>query len=69
MSLKQKLIDIRHTLAFRLTLWYAGVFMLSACMAFFFFYFLITFVIRQQTDQDLFGEVRSFTSILSVKGN
>ncbi|MGD8258160.1 MAG: ATP-binding protein, partial [Desulfobacterales bacterium] len=68
MSLKQKLNDIRHTLAFRLTLWYAGVFMLSACMAFFFFYFLITSVIRQQTDQDLFGEVRTFTSILSVKG-
>ena len=41
MSLKQKIVDIRHTLAFRLTLWYAGIFMLSACVAFLFFYLLI----------------------------
>ena len=29
MSLKKKIADIRHTLAFRLTVWYAGIFMLS----------------------------------------
>ncbi len=68
MSLKKRLIDIFHTLAFRLTLWYAGVFILSACIAFFFFYFLITSVIRQQTDRDLLSEVRTFSSILSVQG-
>ncbi len=68
MSLKQKIADIRHTLAFRLTLWYAGIFMLSACVAFFFFYLLITKVIRQQTDQALSSEVRAFSSILSAQG-
>jgi heavy metal sensor kinase len=68
MSLKKKITDIRHTLAFRLTLWYAGIFMLSACVAFFFFYLLITSVIRQQTDQALFSEVRAFSSILSAQG-
>jgi heavy metal sensor kinase len=68
MSLKKRLIDIRHTLAFRLTLWYAGIFTLSACVAFMFFYLLITSVIRQQTDQDLLSEVRTFSSILSVQG-
>ena len=68
MSLKKRLIDIFHTLAFRLTLWYAGVFILSACIAFFFFYFLITSVIRQQTDRDLLSEVRTFSSILTVQG-
>jgi heavy metal sensor kinase len=68
MSLRQKIIDIRHTLAFRLTLWYAGIFMLSACVAFFFFYLLITSVIRQQTDQALSSEVRTFSSILSTQG-
>ena len=68
MSLKQKIADIRHTLAFRLTLWYAGIFMLSAAVAFFFFYLLITTVIRQQTDQTLSGEVRTFSSILSSRG-
>ena len=68
MSLKKKLSDIRHTLAFRLTLWYAGIFMLSACVAFFFFYLLITSVMRQQTDQALSSEVRSFSSILASRG-
>ncbi len=68
MSLKKRLIDIFHTLAFRLTLWYAGIFILSACIAFFFFYFLITSVIRQQTDRDLLSEVRTFSSILTVQG-
>jgi heavy metal sensor kinase len=68
MSLKKNLLKIRHTLAFRLTLWYAGIFMFSACLAFFFFYLLITSVIRQQTDQGLSSEVRTFSSILSTQG-
>jgi heavy metal sensor kinase len=68
MSLKKRLLDICHTLAFRLTLWYAGFFTLSACVAFLFFYFLITSVIRQQTDQDLLSGARTFSSILSVQG-
>jgi heavy metal sensor kinase len=68
MSLKKKIADIRHTLAFRLTLWYAGIFMLSACVAFLFFYLLITSVIRQQTDQALSGEARALSSILSSQG-
>ena len=68
MSLKKKIADIRYTLAFRLTLWYAGIFMLSACVAFFFFYLLITTVIQQQTDQALSSEVRTFASILSAQG-
>jgi heavy metal sensor kinase len=59
---------MRHTLAFRLTFWYAGIFMLSACLAFFFFYLLITSVIRQQIDQSLSSEVRTFSSILSTQG-
>jgi len=68
MSLKKRLIEIYHTLAFRLTFWYAGIFMLSACVAFLFFYLLITSVIRQQTDQDLLSAARTFSSILSVQG-
>ncbi|CAB1074465.1 Two-component system sensor histidine kinase [Olavius algarvensis Delta 1 endosymbiont] len=68
MSLKTRLIDVYHTLAFRLTLWYAGIFMVSACVAFFLFCLLITSVIRQQTDQALLSEVRTFSSILSGQG-
>ena len=68
MSLKKRLHEIYHTLAFRLTCWYASIFMLSACLAFLFFYLLITLVIRQQTDQDLLSEARTFSSILSSQG-
>ena len=68
MSLRRKITDIRHTLAFRLTLWYAGIFMLSAGVAFFFFYLLITSVMQQQTDQALSSEIRTFSSILSTQG-
>ena len=68
MFLKKRLFNIRHTLAFRLTLWYAGIFMFSACVAFLFFYLLITSVIRQQTDQDLLIGARTFSSILSAHG-
>jgi hypothetical protein len=51
-GLKKSLFGIRHTLAFRLTLWYAGIFLVSSCVAFLFFYLLITTVIRDRTDQD-----------------
>jgi len=68
MSLKKRLLDIRHSLAFRLTLWYAVVFTVSAGVGFLFFYLLITTVLRQQTDQDLVSAARTFSSILSVQG-
>jgi heavy metal sensor kinase len=64
----KKINSIRHTLAFRLTLWYAGLFMLTSCVAFLFFYLLITSVIRDRTDQDLLGEARTLSSILKVEG-
>ena len=64
----KKINSIRHTLAIRLTLWYAGIFMLTSCVAFLFFYFLITSVIRDRTDQDLLGEARTLSSILNVQG-
>jgi heavy metal sensor kinase len=64
----KKINSIRHTLAFRLTLWYAGIFMLTSCVAFLFFYFLITSVLRNRTDQDLLGEARTLSSILKVEG-
>jgi heavy metal sensor kinase len=42
--------------------------MLTSCVAFLFFYFLITSVIRDRTDQDLLGEARTLSSILKVQG-
>lgn len=64
----KKIDSIRHTLAFRLTLWYAGIFMLTSCVAFLFFYLLIAAVIRDRTDQDLLGEARTLASILNTQG-
>jgi heavy metal sensor kinase len=64
----KKIDSIRHTLAFRLTLWYAGIFMLTSCVAFLFFYLLITSVIRDRTDQDLLAEARTLSSILNTHG-
>ena len=64
MSLKKR-ISLRNTLSFRLTLWYAGVFALSSCVAFLLFYALITSFIREQTDQDLLAQVNRFSTLLS----
>jgi heavy metal sensor kinase len=58
----------RHSLAFRLTLWYAGIFTVSSCMAFLFFYLLITSVIRERTDQDLSEQAGRFSRLLSMNG-
>jgi heavy metal sensor kinase len=66
--LLKRLPNLRHSLALRLTLWYAGIFLLSAGVAFAFFYYLITSTIRGRTDQDLLAEVRSFSSVMLRQG-
>ena len=68
MSSNRKLINISPSLAFRLTLWYAGIFLVTSFVAFLFFYFLITTVIRERTDQDLLEEVRALASIRKARG-
>jgi heavy metal sensor kinase len=67
MSLKKR-IRIYQTLAFRLTLWYAGIFTLSACVAFLLFYLLITAFMGEQTDQELLGQVNRFSTLLNAEG-
>ena len=64
MSLRKR-ISFRNTLSFRLTLWYAGIFALSSCVAFLLFYALITSFIREQTDQDLLSQVNRFSTLLA----
>jgi len=64
----RRLRSYRKTLAFRLTLWYAGVFAVSSCIAFLLFYTLITSVFRDRTDQDLLGQAREISAILSTRG-
>ncbi len=67
MSLRKR-ISLRNTLSFRLTLWYAGVFALSSCVAFLLFYALITSFIREQTDQDLLAQVNRFSTLGATEG-
>ena len=63
MSLRKR-INLRNTLSFRLTLWFAGIFALSSCVAFLLFYALITSFMREQTDQDLLAQVNRFSTLL-----
>ena len=67
MSLKKR-IRPRHTLAFRLTFWYAGIFALSSAFAFLLFYTLINAFLREQTDQELLGQVNRFSTLLASEG-
>jgi heavy metal sensor kinase len=64
----EKLSKIVHSLSFRLTLWYAAVFILSSCVAFLLFYVLITSVVRQRIDDDLREEVVTFSNIFTIDG-
>jgi len=67
MSLRKR-INLRNTLAFRLTLWYAGIFTLSSCVAFLLFYILITSFIQERTDQELLNQVNRFSTLLVTEG-
>ena len=64
----RKPLDFTRTLAFRLTLWYAGIFAVSSCVAFLLFYALITSVIQDRTNQELLGQARRFGTILATSG-
>ena len=64
----KKGLKVRHTLAFRLTLWYAGIFSLSASIAFIFFYLLMTSMFRDQTDRDLYRQAGIFSMIMATDG-
>jgi len=57
---------IQHTLAFRLTFWYACIFTISSLVTFTFFYFFITTVLRNQTDQEMKKQAGVFSSMLAV---
>ena len=61
-------INLRNTLAFRLTLWYAGIFTVSSCVAFLLFYMLITSFMREQTDQELLSQLNRFSTLLAAEG-
>jgi heavy metal sensor kinase len=64
----EKLLRLRKTLAFRLTLWYAGIFTLSSSIAFILFYTVVISVIQDRIDQELLSQARQFSTVLATKG-
>jgi heavy metal sensor kinase len=64
----RKPFSLRNTLAFRLTLWYAGIFTVSSCIAFLLFYTLITSVIQDRNDEELLNQANRFATLYSTKG-
>jgi len=64
----KRLNKLRRSLAFRLTLWYAGIFSISSFLAFFFFYFLVIDALGNQVDDDLNRQLRAFSGIMQVDG-
>ena len=67
MSLR-KMFRLRHTLAFRLTLWYWGIFTISSLAAFLTCYLLGTSGMNEYRDRTLLGELAEFSSLLASKG-
>jgi len=67
MSSKRK-SKLRHTLAFRLTLWYAGVSAVIVFLTISLFYVLATNVIRDQVDEELLNQMRKFSSLIAAQG-
>jgi heavy metal sensor kinase len=66
--LSDKLRSFHRTLAFRLTVWYAGIFTLFAILAFVLFYFQIASIIRERTDDELLDGLKEFSALLASKG-
>jgi heavy metal sensor kinase len=61
-------LRLPHTLAFRLTLWYALIFTISSFGAYLVFNLLIASGLRERTDQQLLAEVGELSSHLALKG-
>lgn len=64
----KKLRSLRHTLALRLTLWYAGIFAISSLLALALVYLLILTVVRDRTDADMRDDVVEFASFMQTGG-
>ncbi len=60
-----KLLKLRHTLAFRLTLWYAGIYTCSSLAAFLLFYLSIISITQHRTDRELSIEIAEFSSLFT----
>lgn len=60
--------DLRHTLALRLTIWYAGIFAASSILAFALVYALMVSIVQGRTDEDLKEDLEEFASFMQLGG-
>ncbi|MGH8513904.1 MAG: ATP-binding protein, partial [Gammaproteobacteria bacterium] len=60
--------SLRHTLALRLTLWYAGIFAVSSILAFTLVYASVVSVVQERTDEDLEEDIEEFASLMQSGG-
>ncbi len=63
-----KINRLWRSLAFRLTLWYAVVFVVSAAIVFVLFYMSIRAMIYQRMDEELLNKSKEFASIYVLQG-
>ena len=59
---------IFHTIAFRLTFWFTGIFTICSGVAFVLFYFLATQTLQTQIDQELLDNASKFSAIIHRNG-
>ncbi|MDX1487958.1 MAG: ATP-binding protein [Acidiferrobacterales bacterium] len=57
-----------HTLAFRLTVWYAGIFTLCSILAFLVFYLHVASILSERTEEELLEEIQEFSALLASNG-
>ena len=63
-----KICWLPHTLALRLTIWYAAIFAASSAFAFVFVYLLISTFIAQRTDKELQEDISEFAAFFQAEG-
>ena len=64
----KKLRSLRHTLALRLTVWYAGIFVASCVLAFMLVYVLMVSIVQERTDADLEEDIDEFAVLMRSGG-
>ncbi|MGH7352543.1 MAG: hypothetical protein ACREJJ_09245, partial [Candidatus Methylomirabilales bacterium] len=60
--------SLRHTLALRLTIWYAGIFAASSIVALTLLYASVVAVVQERTDEDLEEDIEEFASLMQSGG-
>ena len=60
--------DLFRTISFRLTLWYTGIFSVSAAVAFVLFYYLAVQTLQDQIDQELMEKAGQFSTVIRQTG-